>query len=187
MGSGHMSFHETLIGRTWFSKEHTICHVLLCQCMHVCKRRTIILTVIRRVCMCVWVSLWEYVFMPICVCVCVYVYVYACVYAFMCVHLCVSVGVCCACLHVYVCVCVCVCVCLCVCVSVRACAFACTSRCVCVCVCVCVRSPRGHVGAIDSSSHSHWGSVPTLIPSDGPHMSVRADQPFYGDINEPSG
>lgn len=37
------------------------------------------------------------------------------------------------------------------------------------------------------SSHSHWGSVCTLMPSDGSHMSVCVDQPLSSDNNEPSG
>lgn len=37
------------------------------------------------------------------------------------------------------------------------------------------------------SSHSHWGSVCTLMPSDGSHMSVCVDQLLSSDNNEPSG
>lgn len=37
------------------------------------------------------------------------------------------------------------------------------------------------------SSHSHWGSVCTLMPSDGSHMSVCVDQLLSYDNNEPSG
>jgi len=36
-------------------------------------------------------------------------------------------------------------------------------------------------------NHSHWGSVCTVMPSDGSHMSVCVDQALSSDNNEPCG
>ena len=163
---------------TCFSMKHLLAEhasqknirFVMCICVRMCASAGQLFELLleESVCVCGWFH--RSTFLCLCVRLWVCVWIYVCLFACVYVRLWVSV---CVCIHVCGCALPAPCVCVCV--------LACTSRCVCVC------SPRGHAGAIDSSSHSHWGSVPMLIPSDGPHMSVRADQPFYGDINEPSG
>jgi len=95
-------------------------------------RKTEMLPVILRVCVCecVWVCGW--VCVCVCVmCVCLCVWVSECAWVCVCVCVCVSV---CECVGESVCVCD---VCVCLCVWVSECACVCVRVCVCVCVCVC--------------------------------------------------
>ncbi len=99
-------------------------------------------------CVCVCVSVWvsasecvylcEWVCVSVCVCICVSECVYLCECVCVCVYLCewVCVSVC-VCVSVWVCICVSECVYLCEWVSVCL----CLCLCVCVCVCVCVNTP----------------------------------------------
>ena len=80
-------------------------------------------TLTKRVCLCLWLS----VYACVCVCLCLCLFVYACVCVCLCLCLSVCMRVCvfvCVSVCVYACMCVCVFVCLCVCLYL--CLFVCT-------------------------------------------------------------